>query len=295
MRQFILFALISITLSSHVINKNFVEQLKKIAPFDVYEPEENPFRDWTREEIRNMLGTKRRYFEQKEQKKITINGDYDFRKVHPECVSEVREQGECAGDWAFSAVTVLQQRWCQKSKGEQKPILAPQDPISCNKENEACLGGYIDFVWDYLYMVGVVEESCFPYTAMHGHLEKCENTCVDESQRFRKYLAGYKSFLGDPETIMSSLPKNGPVSATMTVYSDFMNYKGGIYQHVSGEQQGNQAVVIIGYGSEDGVNYWICQNSWGPNWGESGYFRIKFYECGIDSECYAALPDKIKG
>jgi len=59
-----------------------------------------------------------------------------------------------------------------------------------------------------------------------------------------------------------------------TVYEDFMSYKSGIYHHVSGEVAGGHAVKMIGWGNEGGVDYWICANSWGPEWGEKGFFRI---------------------
>jgi len=58
------------------------------------------------------------------------------------------------------------------------------------------------------------------------------------------------------------------------VYSDFMNYKGGIYHYTSGVMQGGHAVKIVGWGIEHGIDYWICANSWGSKWGENGYFRI---------------------
>jgi len=69
----------------------------------------------------------------------------------------------------------------------------------------------------------------------------------------------------------------------MSVYTDFLDYSGGIYEYTSGTHEGEHAIVIVGYGNEDNIDYWICKNSWGENWGENGYFRIKFGECGIDS------------
>lgn len=71
-----------------------------------------------------------------------------------------------------------------------------------------------------------------------------------------------------------------------TVYEDFMSYSGGVYKHTSGAQLGGHAVKIVGWG--DG--YWICANSWGPSWGEKGFFNIAFGECGIDSAVYACSP-----
>lgn len=50
---------------------------------------------------------------------------------------------------------------------------------------------------------------------------------------------------------------------------------------------GGHAVAFVGYGEENGVKYWTIRNSWGPEWGEKGYFRILrgTNECGIEEEC----------
>lgn len=85
----------------------------------------------------------------------------------------------------------------------------------------------------------------------------------------------------------------------MAVYQDFQYYTGGIYEHVWGSFLGYHAIVIVGYGIENGKDYWICKNSWDIDWGENqfgehiddpkpgdpdssnGYFRIAFGECGV--------------
>ena len=62
-----------------------------------------------------------------------------------------------------------------------------------------------------------------------------------------------------------------------------MSYKSGIYDgKVAGtttpecsSTSTNHAVVIVGYGTENGVDYWKVRNSWDTWWGESGYIRIK--------------------
>jgi len=67
----------------------------------------------------------------------------------------------------------------------------------------------------------------------------------------------------------------GPVETAFTVYSDFENYAGGIYHHVSGGMAGGHAVKMVGWGVESGQKYWKVANSWNPYWGEKGYFRIR--------------------
>jgi cathepsin B len=76
-----------------------------------------------------------------------------------------------------------------------------------------------------------------------------------------------------------------------TVYADFMNYKSGVYYHVSGRMEGGHAVKIVGWGTEGGLDYWLCANSWNTSWGIDGFFKIKMGDCGIDQAVYACTPD----
>lgn len=65
----------------------------------------------------------------------------------------------------------------------------------------------------------------------------------------------------------------------------------GIYQHISGKPLGGHNVRLIGYGSEDGIDYWIGVNSW-PQWGEHGSFRMLrgANEVDIEKLATAGLP-----
>ena len=67
-----------------------------------------------------------------------------------------------------------------------------------------------------------------------------------------------------------------------------MLYKGGIYDDNEGcPPKINHAVLAVGYGSEDGKDYWIIKNSFGKRWGEAGYIRLARQAsgpgiCGLD-------------
>jgi C1A family cysteine protease len=88
-----------------------------------------------------------------------------------------------------------------------------------------------------------------------------------------------------------ALADKGPFEATMTVYTDFFYYSGGIYRYTWGEEEGGHAITIVGY--DDNGGYWIAKNSWGISWGEGGWFRIAYGECGIDD--YAYIPCVLVG
>ena len=51
-------------------------------------------------------------------------------------------------------------------------------------------------------------------------------------------------------------------------------YKSGILGKSCSKNLPNHAVVLVGYGTEKGVDFWRIKNSWGTDWGEGGFFRI---------------------
>merc|ERR1711879_1012806 len=93
---------------------------------------------------------------------------------------------------------------------------------------------------------------------------------------------------------MGDLMTNGPVAAAFTVYADFPTYKSGVYKHTSGSALGGHAVKIIGWGVEDGNDYWLVANSWNTDWGDKGFFKIArgHNECGIEGQISAGHAAK---
>jgi len=76
----------------------------------------------------------------------------------------------------------------------------------------------------------------------------------------------------------------------------FENYANGIYSGCTSKSI-NHAVLVIGYGVENGKKYWLVKNSWGTTWGIDGTFKILRgnNECGIGMYCYAAKCEKTSG
>jgi cathepsin B len=216
---------------------------------------------------------------------------FDARTQWGSYIHAVRDQASCGSCWAFGSSEALSDRFAIASKGKTNVVLSPQDLVSCDTKDLACDGGYLDRAWNYLTTTGIVTDACMPYTSGKGTVAKCPTSCTG-SGSFTKYKCKSGSVVTARTTaaIQNEIQTNGPMETSFNVYSDFMNYAGGVYQHKSGVLEGGHAIKVLGWGTASGLNYWLCANSWGTSWGESGFFRIAFGECGIDSAVYACTP-----
>ena len=230
----------------------------------------------------------------------------DLRETVPECVGPVRDQQKCGSCWAFASVEAVGDRVCIATNGTDRPILSPLDLIACDrgcegfirrKCNMGCQGGFPAMAYEFMQKKGVHSDQCLPYDLHHQLL--CPMHCLDEGHTpFRDdkaYKIAHVNKLNGYEIIVKELNEYGPVTAIFTVCQDFMSYESGIYTHVGGKKIGYHAIKIIGYGrTEDGTEYYICQNSWGETWGENGFFRIKRDEGGMGLGAFSGvyLPPK---
>lgn len=132
-----------------------------------------------------------------------------------------------------------------------------------------------------------------PYTS--GETQD-SGSCVDKcanGRQLKHYHAMSSQQSKSVDATMQAIQFDGPVEAAFTVYEDFLNYKSGIYQHVEGSMLGGHAIKCIGFGTENGIDYWLMANSWGPDWGEDGYFKIKRGDSQVDSNMNFGTPGQV--
>jgi len=225
----------------------------------------------------------------------TIPAEFDARTQWPGLIHPIRDQQQCGSCWAFSASEVLSDR-VAIATGKPSPVLSPEDMVSCDGGDNGCGGGMLNQAWKYLTNTGIVTDSCFPYTAGNGNAPKCEAKCVD-SESFTKTKAKNSYAIQGVTNMQKEIMTNGPIQVAFMVYRSFMSYKSGVYQKHWNEflPEGGHAVKMVGWGTENGVDYWLVANSWNTNWGLDGFFKIKrgSDESGIESRGppYAGMPD----
>jgi len=195
---------------------------------------------------------------------------FDAREAWPGKIYPVRDQASCGSCWAFAQSESAGNRFSIKGCG--KGMMSPQDLVSCDKSDSGCNGGSGPTSSKWVATNGITTDACLPYTSGSGRVAACPAACSNGSSIERYKYGEAQTFTVNE--IQQELMTNGPTYFRFTVYSDFMNYKSGVYQHKSGYQEGGHAVLLIGWGVEDGIPYWLLQNSWGPAWGEAGHFKI---------------------
>jgi len=211
---------------------------------------------------------------------------YDWRNQGR--VSPIKDQASCGSCWAFATVANLEGLY-YANKGVMKTF-SEQMLVDCDTQDSGCNGGLMQYSFNWLKSNGgIMYDTDYPYVGS-------EQTCKSDKTKYADFkVTGYKK-LGstwstwscvDEDEIKEFLYETGPLAVALN--ADYLSsYTGGIVDYTSSKcpYSGiNHAVTMVGYGT-DSMDYWIVKNSWGKDWGESGYFRIRRGNgtCGIN--CY---------
>lgn len=218
----------------------------------------------------------------------TYPASWDWRsKDGVNYMSHLMDQGRCGSCVAFAVIGALETQMNITYKAPTSPwALSPQHLFSCGG-GECAQGWTVGSAMSFLKDDGVPSESCFPYTSgAKGEDVACSKTCKESGEKnFKISTWNQPTFLFSSNEKIKAALMNGPLVASMTVYEDFFYYTDGVYKHVTGDVAGGHALMLIGW--SDAEKAWIGRNSWGPNWGEEGYFKIAYSDSsGITNSTY---------
>lgn len=199
-------------------------------------------------------------------------------------VTDPKNQGSCGSCWSFSTTGALEGAW-QIATGTLTS-LSEQQLVDCaDNGNKGCQGGSMDLAFSYLEKKNVCTEDSYPYQAAQG-------TCQESSCKVvvpQGSITGFHDVSAkDLDALMEAVAQQ-PVSVAIEADQEaFQLYKGGILGQECGTKL-DHGVLLVGYGTDNGVDYWKVKNSWGANWGEEGYIRLKRGvpkdgECGIKDQ-----------
>ena len=244
---------------------------------------------------------------------------YDWRKTKE--LSSVSDQGTCGSCWAVATTTAVADHFLVRNLTPRVPRLSYTRNMICFSE-DPCSGGNPASLLKMASetATGFVEEACVEEESWCGgggctaeHFSKVYGKCGCTK------AASYKCYPVDGESVQwlvdegrdskftdyvkTWIKKEGPVVAAFAVFKNFKpelfeknmyleaKTETGVFDRDNALDHSNflgfHAVVVVGWGVEDGVvtgpqrlqsvPYWICRNSWGPNWNGDGHFRMPMW------------------
>lgn len=191
-------------------------------------------------------------------------------------VTPVKDQGQCGSCWSFSTTGALEGAYFIKygslpSFSEQQ--LVDCDNLSNGGRDHGCNGGLMDNAFNWISKNGgLCSEAAYPYVSGTTKTAgTCQTTC--------KLVSGSKivSHTDVPtksdDAMMGAIAKQ-PVSIAIEAdQREFQLYKSGVFTGACGTNL-DHGVLVVGYGTMDGLDYYRVKNSWSTTWGDNGYIYL---------------------
>jgi len=240
-------------------------------------------------------------------------------------INYIKDQADCGSCWAVAASEVVEDRICignMASMSENDVLLNEGKPPICfSAENimscckycgDGCGGGYPIDAMKYWAQTGVPTGcwygsncGCQPYqippcgpqgcSGPESKTPRCSSSCrsgyaIPYAQDLHK-ATKYYQIAANAAAIQTEIMTNGPVECAFNVYENFMNYKSGVYNKISGQELGGHAIKIIGWGVQGSTPYWVINNSWNVTWGATG--QVLFLRgtdlAGMEAGCVGGM------
>jgi len=247
----------------------------------------NQFADLTNEEfVQQFTGFKA--MDDLPESAVEIVGDradsIDWRQMG--AVTPVKNQGQCGSCWAFSTTGTIEGAYHKKTG--KLVSLSEQNLMDCSRQNYGCNGGNPYLALEFAIQQGGIDtEESYPYEMRQGYCR------FDENNVGAKITGAKRIRQADEEDLQNALSEIGPVSVAIdAAHASFQMYHSGVYNEpYCSSYRLDHGVLAVGYGTENGQDYYIVKNSWGAGWGMDGYIKMarnSNNNCGIATmACYA--------
>ncbi len=206
--------------------------------------------------------------------RMMFRTSFDWRDY--DGVTSAKDQADCGSCWAFGASSATEAH-VRIAEGVIVDV-SEQQIIDCNDQGSDCDGGWAGAAYEVQKSPGAVSEEDIPYLADDN--QSCRQRRYDKVA----IIDGSANVSNTVASLKNAIETYGPLSVGMCVYDDFYNYNSGCYEN-PGTDFTNHVVLMLGWDDSmcGGAGAWICKNSWGTDFGENGFFYIKYGTCRIGS------------
>jgi len=264
-----------------VVNHKFIEEVN--SKNLTYKLGHNQFSGMDSSDFSQYLGISRILYQDYKQL-LHINKPIDVLGKVPESVNwvkkggvtPVKDQGQCGSCWSFSTTGAVEGAYYVKTGALES--FSEQQLVDCDNylnggKDLGCKGGLMDnaFTWisknnglctekDYPYVSGTIQKS-----------ESCQKSCSNVKNS--KVISFVDVITKSDDEMMKALSLQ-PVSIAIEADNkEFQLYKSGVFTGKCGTEL-DHGVLVVGYGSLDGSDYYLVKNSWSTSWGDDGYIML---------------------
>jgi len=224
-------------------------------------------------------------------KAVALPAVHDWRPKLTKSRQWFQDQGACGSCWATAAISCVQSHL--EIKHGTSAQLSTQAVVSCTPNERkcggtgGCQGATAELALEYIASNGVPSDEHVPYISFTGNNGKCKKAAFAARRHATiEHHIILPENKGEP--LMQALYQEGPIVVSVDA-STWSFYDAGVFSGCDKNAIINHAVVAEGFGAMGTQKYYLIKNSWGSDWGERGYIRLKRFDddaahCGIDNK-----------